>query len=321
MESRDLGELLQSAAPTPKTALDMGQIERRAHRRRGRRRVISTVVFLSTVGLVVGVATRLPSSEDRNTVFAGPPSPRTIPVQFRAGIATTEMSLLDGTRLRLSMPEAVGSRVAGMTFADMELHGSVYAGPAPHGWRIDVAVASIERLVPGGEPIVVPPSSRASAAVVDRPGRRLAVQFGSWALVASGDSLADADIDTLLTGVALVENPDGFVEYRGSLPLWPVDDADARLGGTQTAVSVFLGRSGCELTVSPRLTAGGLDSYRLDPPDQRSSGSTLLCDRVNQLRIILDASRPLTDDEIDQVRIKVMSLGPTLAALQRGEHP
>lgn len=321
MESGELSDLLESVAPTPRTPLDIGQIERRAHRRRGRRRVTSTAVFVSMVGLLIGLATHLLSSGERNTVVAGPPSSRTIPVAFHAGSATTEISLLDGTRLRLSMPEAVGRRVAGMTFADFELHGSVYVGPAPHGWRIDVVVGSIERLVPGGEPIVVPPSSRASAATVDRPGRRLALQFGSWALVASGDSLSDADIDTLLAGVVLAETGDGFLEYRGSLPLWTVDDADARLGGSQAAVSVFLGGGGCELTAFPRRTAGGLDSYRSYPPDERPGSSTMLCDRVNQLRIILRASRPLTDEEIDRVRIDVVSLGSTLAALQRGEHP
>lgn len=321
MESRDLSGLLESVAPTPRTPLDIGQIERRAHRRRGRRRVTSTVVFVSMVGLLIGLAAHLPSSGGGNTVVAGPPSSRTIPVAFRAGTATTEISLLDGTRLRVSVPEAVGHRLAGMTFADYELHGAVYAGPAPHGWRIDVAVGSIERLVPGGEPIVVPPSSQASAATVDRPGRRLALQFGSWALVASGDSLGDADIDTLLTSVGLAETADGFVEYRGSLPLWTVDDALARLGGTQTAVSVFIGGPGCGLTTSPRRTAGGLDAYRVTPPRELPGSWTMLCDPVNQLRIDLHASRPLTDEEIDRVRIHVVSLGPTLAALQRGEHP
>jgi len=207
-----------------------------------------------------------------------------------------ELRLLDGTRLRWTLPDALGRAMAGMTFADLVLNASVCAGPAPRGWRIDVAVGSVDSPVPGGEPIMAPPSSRISAAIVDRPNRRLALQFGPWALVASGDSLTDADIATLLAGVALAATPDGFVEYRGSLPLWTIDDAFARLGGTQASLSVFLGDD-CSLTELPRLTAGGLDSYRSVNPDG-PPGSAVLCDRVNQLRIGVHTSRPLTDEEI-----------------------
>lgn len=321
MAANEVRELLESAAPTPTAPLDMGHIERRAHHRRRRRHMTVSVASLLVVGLLVGLAAQIPDSRGRHTVVAGPSASRKVPVQLRAGTATAQIRLLDGTQLRLTLPQAVGRDLAGMTFADLELHGSVYAGPAPHGWRIDVAVGSIEKLVPAGEPLVVPPSSAASAATVDRPSDRLALQFGSWALVASGDSLTDADLDVLLTGIALAETPDGFVEYRGSLPLWPVDDADARLAGTRTAISVFLGGGGCSSTVFPRLTAGGLESYRWQNPDDFPGGTTELCDRLNGLRVRLHTSALVSDGEIDRVRVEVVAVGSTLAALRRGEHP
>lgn len=317
---RDLTGLLESAAPTPRIGLDIGGIRRRAHRRRGRRRVVLGIASVLVVGLFVGLVAQVVGRRDPHTVIAGPPSSRRIPLDFGAGTATTEIGLLDGTRLRLSLPEAVGRGLAGMTFADLEYHGSIYAGPAPHGWRIDVAVGSMEKLVPGGEPLVVPPSARAGAGTVDRPGHRLGLQFGSWALVASGDSLTDADLGTLLAGVALAETPDGFLEYRGSLRLWLVDGADARLGGSQTAVSVFLSNL-CPPRVAPRPTAGGLESYPTDNPDGSPGADAELCDRANPLTIRLHTSRPLTDGEIDRVRVQVVSVGSTLAALRRGEHP
>ncbi|MDQ6910690.1 MAG: hypothetical protein M3Z84_07920, partial [Actinomycetota bacterium] len=198
MASPDVSELLESVAPTPRTALDIGHIECRVRHRRRNRRVVSTIACVSVVALFVGLVVTLPNSGEPKTVVAGPPASRPFPVEFGAGAATTEIRLLDGTRLRLTVPEAVGNGLAGATFANFELHGSVYAGPAPRGWAIDVVVGSIHNLVPGGEPIVVRSSSRFSAGLVDRPGHRLGLQFGAWALVASGDSLTDADIDVLV---------------------------------------------------------------------------------------------------------------------------
>jgi len=102
--------------------------------------------------------------------------------------------------------------------------------------------------------------------------------------------------------------------------LWSVDDADARVRGQRTTVSVFVG-DGCPLDALPRLTAGGLDSYRMGKAVPPPGSDTLLCDRANRLRILLHTARRLTDGEIDRVRIDVVSPGTTLAALQRGEHP
>lgn len=324
MASRDLNELLRRAAPTPGTTLDIGDIERRALGRRRRRGVTSTVAGVLVVVVFTGLITLLPGWRERTTVVAGPP-PRTIPIEFRSDTATTEIGLLDGTRLRWTLPEVVGRGLAGATFASLDWHGSVYADRGgsdrpPLGWRIDVTLGSIDKLVPRGDPLAVPPASGASAATVDHPGRRLALQFGSWALVASGDSLTDADISTLLTGVDLAETPDGFVEYRGSLPLWTIDDADARLNGPVTSVSLFLGDS-CSQVEVPRVTASGLDSYRSAYLDAPLGNSVQLCDRNNRLRLDLRTSRPVTDEEVDRVRIEVVKLGATLAARQRGEWP
>lgn len=325
MASGDLSELLETVAPRPTTALDIGRIERRAHRRRHRRRITSAVVCVSVVGSLVALATHVPNAGDQKTVVAGPASSRTIPVDFRAGTATTQVGLLDGTRLRLSLPEVVGKDLATMTFGNVELHGSVQADPGgpdrpPRGWRIDVAVGAIDELVPGGESIVPPSSPGATAATVDRPGRRLALQFGAWTVVASGETMTDADIQTLLRGVAVAGTPDGFVVYRGNLPLWTIDSPDLSFSGAQTAVSVLSG--GCQQPDSfPQQTAGGLESYTRDIPGEPPGGTTELCDRANGLRIVLRTSRRLTDEETDRVRVRVLSLGPTLAALQRGEHP
>jgi len=199
----DLSDLLESVAPTPRRALDIGHIERGAHRRRRRRRIGTTVVSVGVLGLFVGIAITLPDLRERRTVVAGPASARTIPVELRAGVATVGISLVDGTRLRVGLPAAAGGDLVGLTFADVDLHGSVYAGPAGRAWRVDIAIGSIENLVQGGEPIGAPTTSPASAATVDRNGHRLGLQFGPWALVASGDAFTDADIDALLTGVAL----------------------------------------------------------------------------------------------------------------------
>jgi hypothetical protein len=322
MAHPDLTELLQGAAPRPRRPLDVLETERRARRRTRRRHGGVILACVVVVASLVGLAGRLPDSA--KTLVAGPASSRRLPIESAGGRATVQVHMLDGTRLRLVMPDAVGRGLAGMTLADMELHGSLIADPGgpdrpPRGWRIDVAVGSVDRLLPGAVPLAVPASSRASAAVLDRPGRRLGLQFGPWAMVVSGESLTDADAADLLAGVALVETPDGFVEYRGPFSLWLIDDADVRLGRGQGVVSLFLDDA-CPVTATPRQTAGGLDSYRTVHSGGPGEGVEL-CDRVDRLRVDLHAERPLSDRELDGVRIDVLSVGSTLAAIQRGEHP
>lgn len=136
----------------------------------------------------------------------------------------------------------------------------------------------------------------------------------------SGDSVTDEDINALLTRVTLVEFPDGFVEYRGPFRLWLADAPEARLGDSQVGVSVFLYDS-CSVGVSfMRPTRNGLESYRGEN-SYVSGGLVELCDRVNRVRIRLESPRPLTDEEIDALGVKVLSTGQTLAAVQRGAHP
>ena len=320
MATDEVRELLESAAPTPTSPLVIGHIERRVHQRRRRRRMAVSVASLMAIGLLVPLAVRIPHSRGHDTVIAGSASSGQIVVQFSGSSATTEIHLLDGTRLRLALPQSVGRALVGVPYADVQLHGALYADPAARshrGWVVDVSIGSVATLVPGGDPLVLPPTSRASAAVVDRAGHRLGLQFGRWTLLVTGDSLTDADVDTLLTGVALVETPDGFVEYRGSLALGVVDAPDARLARGQVGISVFLGDS-CPIGNVMRTTRNGLESYR---NADVSGGVVELCDRVNRLRIVLDTSHPLSDHEIDAVRVTMLSIGQTLAGLQRGEHP
>ena len=318
MAGNELEEPIESAAPTPTAPIAVGRIGRRVHRRRLHRRMGVSVASVLLIGSLVALAVEIPNRRGRDTVAAGPAASRRIPVELHGDAATTELRLLDGSQLRLTLPHSLAQDLGGVTFADVELHASLSAGP-PRGWRIDVSVGSVKSLLPGGEPLVVPPSSRASAAIVDPTSHRLGLQYGSWALVASGESMTDADIDALLTNVVLLETADGFVEYRGSLPLWTVDSPDAGLRSSQAGLSVFIGDN-CPLTTAPRRTAQGLDSYRIDDPAS-SRGLAELCDRTDHLRIDLHAARPLTDEALDTVRLEVRSVGMTLAAVQRGEHP
>lgn len=318
MPARDIAELLEGAAPTPATTLDVDAIEKRVYRRLRHRHHMFAVASLLVVGAVIGFAVLVPGRRADHTVILGAQSSRLFPTEFGTDTATMTIALLDGTRLRLTLPPAMGRPFTGLTFAALELHGSVYAEPgSQHGWRIDVAVGSIEKLVAGGERLPVPPSSQASAARADRPGHRLGLQFGAWAAVVSGDTLTDADINVLLGGVALAEAPDGFVEYRGSLPLWVVDDPDASLNGRNAAVSTFLRECSGR---GVRTTPTGLVLEAVQAPN--GSGSlTVLCDPVRRIEIWLRRATPLTDKEMDQVRIEVLSVGPTLDAVQRGQHP
>lgn len=153
MGAPEVAELLKSAAPTPMTTLDIDAIRSRANRRRRRRRRHGAVgTGLLLVGAVaLGLTGLLSASPGRQTVIAGPPSSRAIPIRVGAGTATMDIGLLDGTRLRLTLPEAMGDAFSGVTFSDLGLHGSVYAGLGSQpGWRIDVTLGTIDTLVVGG---------------------------------------------------------------------------------------------------------------------------------------------------------------------------
>lgn len=313
MVRRDLTELIESAAPAPRAALDVGDIVWRAHRLRRRRRAIAAGASVAAAAFVVALATQvLPDRHERELVAAGPASPRPIPLEFGSGTVTARLALLDGTEIALTLPDPVGSGIRAATVADVELHGSVYAD-AGRGWRVDVSVGSVEKMLPDAERLPVPPTTTATGAVVDRPGSRLGLQFGPWALVASGDSLSDADINTLVEGVALAETAEGFVEYRGSLRLWVVDSPDLVVRGQGGAVSVFLRQCTAPLPTSP--TAAGLDIARLDDP-RRGTSLTLLCDRAQRIEVGIDAAKHLSGGDADQVDVEVIRTGSTLSAVQ-----
>lgn len=316
MAARDLDELLECAAPIPTAALDVAAVGCRARGRRRRRQGALATASLLVV-LLIGVVALLSGPGRRHTVVAGPPSARAIPLVVGPDVTALPIDLLDGTRINLGLPEPFAQGLTGVTFANLALHGSLYAPAGGNrGWRIDVVAGSIDTLVPGGEPLSVPSGSGASAAIVDRPGHRLGLQFGSWALVASGDTLTPADIKDRLAGVALTETPDGFVEYRGSLPLWIVDSPDAALTGRSLDVSVFLRDCSSQ---SPQSLASGLTFERVAAPD--GSSVTVLCDPSRRIEVQLRGAMPMTDEELYQVRIDLAFVGPTLAAIQAGRHP
>lgn len=316
MAGPDLTELLQSAAPTPTTTLDIGVIEHRANRRRRRRQGAFAATSLLVVGSLVGLSGVLSTRPEGHTVVAGPPSSKTIPLHVGAATTTMDVRLLDATRLRVSLPNAVGAAFSGVTFGALELHGSVYAARgSERGWGIDVTLGSIDSLVPGGELLPVPASSTASSATVDRRGSRLGLQFGPWAVVAAGDRLTEADVDALLGGIALADTPDGFVEYRGSLPLWVADRPDASLSGRAVALSAFVRQCSAR---AAQPTATGLMVERVIRPD---GAVTILCDSRNRLEIWLIGDAPLSEEEVDLVDVEVLSVGSTLAAVQSGQRP
>lgn len=171
----------------------------------------------------------------------------------------------------------------------------------------------VRNVEPAGERLQVPASSAATAARVDRSDHRLALQMGSWAVMASGDSLTDADVDLLLEGIDLDETSDGFVEYRGSLLLWVVDSPDIRLHGDDASLSEFL-RPCSTSTADTKPT--GLTVSRVNDPN-RGSHLTALCDVKNHIEIWLETPTPLEDEEVEGVDVQVLAVGSTLSAIQQ----
>lgn len=312
MARPDLTELIESAALAPRAALDVDDIAWRARRRRRRRHAITAGALVAAAAFVVLGAQVLPDRHEPDVVVAGPASPRPIPLDFGSGTVTARLALLDGTEIALTLPEAVGAGFRTATVADLELHGSVY-GDGGRGWRIDVSAGSVEEMLPGAEHLPLPPTTSATVVVVDQPGRRLGLQFGPWALVASGDSLNDADIDTLVEGVALGETTEGFVEYRGSLPLWVVDSPDLVMRGQRVAVSVFLRE--CTAHSPTSSTAAGLELATLEDA-QRATSLTLLCARTQRIEVGIDAAEHLSDGDAGKVDVEVIRTGRTLSAVQ-----
>jgi hypothetical protein len=65
-------------------------------------------------------------------------------------------------------------------------------------------------------------------------------------------------------------------------------------------------------------TASGLEFVQLMGSSE-DLALTEFCDETTALRISAQTSRHLTNQELDQVRVEVLSVGPTLGAVQRGE--
>ncbi len=300
---RDIRDLLQAGAARPTRPAPTRPVWRQGRRRRITKLAAAVAAVLVVVASSVAAATLLDGA-DAPEIFGEPDGP---------GGGSFEAALLDGTRLDLALPQEVS-----VNTRDVELAGSLYAADSLEealggstGWRIDVVHGEIDEVMPDGERLRVPSASAATAARVDRSRGRVALQLGSWTVTASGDRLTDADIDTLLNGIDLTETPDGFVEFNGSLLLWVVDSPDLRLRG-EDAVSVFL-RS-CS-TPSADKTPEGLTVARVHDPN-RGSHLTVLCDTERQVELWLDTAKQLSDDDLEDVQVRVLTVGSTLAAVQ-----
>lgn len=275
-ELPELSELPERAAPAASGGAPVELIARRADQRDRRRAAVAAAVVVVAASIGAALAASRTTS-DRRDVIPGP-----------SGEAVA-VGLLDGTRLGLRLPDRLG-----LDGADIELSGSVYADRGhERGWRLHVTRVTAE--------------ARSTARA-----NELAITFGSWLAVVSGDSLAADDVEELRDGVELVETEDGFVEYRGSLLYWVVDSPAARLEGTDAAVSVFL-RS-CSKPAGAT-TANGLSVERVEDPSRRRS-LVVVCDAVNQVEVWIESTPALTDDEVVDLGIEVRAAGATLAAIQ-----
>ena len=282
----------------------------RARRSTVRRR---EAVGVATAVLAVGIATIASS-------LPPPPGGEVVDrPQDLQPVGTLEQGLLDGTRLRLTLPEHL---TPGRS--QPELTGSLYAAgsldqvtPETTGWRIDVAEATLDEVVPGGEPIDVPDGSAVDAAHVDHADRRLGLQFGSWVAMLSGDRLTDADIDRLIDEVVINGTSDGSPIYEGTLPLWVLDGPEVRLSGDDTSISVFM-RS-CSKP-SGSTTATGLTVSRIDDP-ARGHHLTVLCNLDEHLELWLETDTRPDDDTLATIGIEVLTTGTTLDAVQQDEQP
>ncbi|CAA9266823.1 MAG: hypothetical protein AVDCRST_MAG76-3128 [uncultured Acidimicrobiales bacterium] len=321
MSAPDIVELLERAAPAPTRPLDMDVIHGRSRRRRRRRRGGLAGASL-IVGLAIALVAVLPASQRRDTVVAGPPSSRTIEMEVGQRTTTIAIELLDGTRVRVTVPAVAAAPLRGASFGDLVLSAAISADRAAgRGWRIDAAIGSVGSLIPGGERLSGS-ASGSSEARVDRSERRLGLQFGSWAVIASGDSLTDPEITTLLSGLAFTETAEGLLRYSGTLPLWIADSPAASVRQRDVAVSVRLGTSGgrgCVGRAAGR-TANGLGFARRDDLT-RPGRLTTFCLLGDEIELDLWTPGPLADGELDQVALDVLSVGTTLSALRRGLHP
>lgn len=321
MEDHEMSDLLERAAPTPAMPLDVGAIERRAHRLRRPRTGMATVGLVA-VGVTVAVVALLTRSSEPEDVIAGEASQPGLPrVEHEGDRVTIEIGFLDGTRLDLTIPEKVGADIG-----EVQLAGSVYAERiGGRGWPIYVVPGSVDELGAGGEPVSLPDSSPAAAARLDREERRLWLQFGSWVALISLELDDHAEVEFLVDGIELAETTDGFIEYRGSLPLWVVDSPNAHLRGGDLGsgilgggpVSVFF-RECSE--PSSETSPAGLTFTPSEFHPARGTYVAVLCDVASRIEIWLDTAEPLSHEEIAQVDVALLTVGSTLSAVQDGRH-
>jgi hypothetical protein len=300
----------------------MASVEQRARRRRHGRHARTAAVVLLTAIAAAGVAGVLSDTDRRQTVVAGPPASPELPILYGKQNAIV-LTLLDGTKVLVNLPGPLSAAFAHVPFSDLELHGSVYAEldlhtgvrsepQPPRGWAIDVVLGDARALV-GGEPVTSSAPSSASAAWVDRDARRLGLQFGPWTAILRGDSLTAGDIESLVRGIDLVTNGDGYPQYRGSLPLWIVDAPDAAIRGRGMSLSVFM--RGCTASASGPTVTG--------PIVESGDGRTVMCDASRKVEVQLTSSTSLPGNIVNNLNlfVVVQSIGSSLASIQAGLHP
>jgi hypothetical protein len=231
-------------------------------------------------------------------------------------MSSTKLGFLDGTRIRLTLPEGL---VASGNAAEMS--AAVYAatsledvtGSTP-GWRLDVVAGSIDDVTGDGRAVPVPDTSAATGARLDAAATVLGLQFGRFAVIVSGGSLEATDVDLLLAGLAFRGATDGSLVYDGSLPLWVVESPNVRTETPAGVISVFFRE--CSKPGGER-TPTGLEVTRVDDVE-RGSNLAVLCDRKTRLEIWIDTPAPVPDDVLARVDAEVTRLGSLLRALQAG---
>src|SRR5436305_13312380 len=91
------------------------------------------------------------------------------------------------------------------------------------------------------------------------------------------------DVESLLRGIDLVTNGDGYPQYRGSLPLWIVDVPDAAIRGRGMSLSVFMRH--CSPSASGPTATG--------PILESGDGRTVICDASGTVEVWVTSTTPL----------------------------
>lgn len=304
-------EELQAHAERVDVVLDAPeQILGRAHGQRIRTGMVAATAVAALIAVTAWLtdpALPVPDVVDR-------PSPD-------GAITTIEPVLLDGTRLRLSLPSQIVSETQGERW----LAGSLYAAGSLEevdrqtpGWRLDVRAGDLDQILPDARMLELPADSSAREARLQAADSMLGLQFGRWVAIVSGDILTDEHTALLVDGIELSETPDGDVLYTGRLPLWQVDSPELRLGGDDTAISIFF--RGCSDPGTTETDSGLAIRHHVEDSN-RTGHLTVICSHEVPLEIWLESPHPIDDAVLADVTADVVTAGSVLTGINTGRSP